>query len=100
MTDTPIAEDMGEVPFELLQVLDRPNDLWEVCWKLLRIGYDLPKVWLAGDMVAWRNAGTPIDLLAQGTVHDLRSPMEGKRDLFVLDARQLAEWRAPVRELP
>lgn len=26
----------------LILVLDRPEDLWEACWQLLRIGYDLP----------------------------------------------------------
>jgi hydroxyacylglutathione hydrolase len=78
----------------LVLVLDRPDDLWEVCWQLLRIGYDLPKGWLAGGMLAWRTAGKPIDVLPQWTVRDLHSAIQHERDLFVLDVRQPAEWHA------
>jgi len=40
-----------------LLVLDGPDDLWEACWHLLRIGYDLPQGWLAGGMMDWRTSG-------------------------------------------
>jgi len=79
---------------DIVLVLDRPDDLWEVCWQLLRIGYKLPKGWLAGGMLAWRTAGKPIDVLPQWTVRDLRKAMDQQRDLFVLDVRQPAEWSA------
>lgn len=82
------------VPYEtpLILVLERPDDLWEICWQLLRIGYDLPKGWLADGMFAWRTAGMPIDVLPQWTVWQLRRNMEKDRDIMVLDVRQPAEW--------
>jgi hydroxyacylglutathione hydrolase len=73
-------------------VLERPEDLWEVCWELLRIGYDLPLGWLAGGMFAWRTAGMPIGLLPQWSVCQLQHNLERDPDLVVLDVRQPAEW--------
>jgi len=29
----------------ILLVLEEPGELWEACWQLLRMGYDLPKGW-------------------------------------------------------
>ena len=81
-----------DAPFIL--VLERPDDLWQVCWELLRIGYELPKGWLAGGMLAWRTAGMPIDVLPQWTIWQLRRNLERDRDLIVLDGRQPAEWTA------
>jgi len=76
----------------LLLVLEDASDLWEVCWSLLRIGYDLPKGWLAGGMYAWRTSGREIATLPQWTAHDLRRQLERDRDLIVLDVRQPQEW--------
>ncbi|AGA89035.1 Rhodanese-related sulfurtransferase [Thioflavicoccus mobilis 8321] len=78
----------------LILVLEQPGDLWEVCWQLLRIGYDLPRGWLAGGMLAWRTAGMPIDILPQWTIWQLHEQIEKDRDLMVLDVRQPAEWSA------
>lgn len=75
---------------EVLLVLDRPEDLWEASWGLLRTGYEAPVGWLAGGMQAWRTSGREIAFLPQITVHDLAR----RRDEFaVLDVRQPAEWR-------
>ena len=79
---------------DLVLVLDRADDLWEVCWQLLRIGYPLPKGWLAGGMLTWRTAGKPIDVLPQWTVRDLRRALREQSDLLLLDVRQPAEWGA------
>ncbi|MBK1620792.1 MBL fold metallo-hydrolase [Lamprobacter modestohalophilus] len=79
---------------DLILVLDRAGDLWEVCWQLLRIGYPLPRGWLGGGMFAWRTAGKPIDVLPQWTVQQLRRALDQDRDLVVLDVRQPAEWSA------
>ncbi|WP_295885780.1 rhodanese-like domain-containing protein [uncultured Thiohalocapsa sp.] len=79
---------------DIVLVLDRAEDLWEVCWQLLRIGYPLPKGWLAGGMLAWRTAGKPIDVLPQWTVRDLRQAQREQSDLLILDVRQPAEWSA------
>jgi hydroxyacylglutathione hydrolase len=76
----------------LLVLLEDASDLWEVCWSLLRIGYDLPEGWLAGGMSAWRTSGKEMATLAQWTAHDLRRHLERDRDLIVLDVRQRQEW--------
>ncbi|HKY33996.1 MAG TPA: MBL fold metallo-hydrolase [Candidatus Polarisedimenticolia bacterium] len=75
-------------------VLDRPSDLWEACWQLLRIGYDLPLGWLSGGMLRWRTEARPLAFLTQWTVHDLRERLLSERGLRVLDVRQPGEWRA------
>lgn len=77
----------------VLLVLDRAGDLWEVCWHLLRIGYDLPAGWLAGGMMAWRVAGREIDRVAQWTVEELHQRQSSGIGLCVLDVRQPNEWR-------
>jgi hydroxyacylglutathione hydrolase len=69
-------------------VLDSKRDLWEVCWQLLRIGYDLPKGWLSGGMMAWRTAARPLEILPQSTVWDLHRRMEENPQLLILDVRQ------------
>ena len=73
----------------VLLVLDRPDDLWEATWQLLRIGYDLPVGWLAGGMFAWRTGAKPLETTAQITVHELRDRLD---EFHVLDVRQPAEW--------
>jgi hydroxyacylglutathione hydrolase len=78
----------------VLLVLESEPELWDACWQLLRIGYDLPKGWLAGGMRAWRSAAKPVEVLAQWTVWQLREGLEQESDLVVLDVRQPAEWKA------
>ncbi|PZS20284.1 MAG: MBL fold metallo-hydrolase [Acidimicrobiales bacterium] len=75
----------------VLVVLDRPGDLWEVAWQLLRIGYRLPVGWLAGGMTAWAMQARPLASIPQITVHDLRVRLEAGQ-VAVLDVRQPAEW--------
>ena len=81
------------VPAEasVLVVLEHERDLWEVCWQLLRIGYELPKGWLAGGMAAWRTAAQELEHLPQWTVWELHQELEGDRQLLVLDVRQPQE---------
>ncbi|MBK5968522.1 MULTISPECIES: MBL fold metallo-hydrolase [Thiorhodovibrio] len=79
---------------ELVLVLDRAEDLWEVCWQLLRIGYPLPRGWLAGGMLAWRTAGKSIEVLPQWTVRQLARALAQDKQLLVLDVRQPGEWSA------
>jgi hydroxyacylglutathione hydrolase len=80
----------ADMPY--LLVLEKPEDLWEVCWELLRIGYDLPEGWLAGGMMSWRTAAKPLDSLPNWTVWKLREQIEKDIDLVVLDVRQPQEW--------
>jgi hydroxyacylglutathione hydrolase len=78
----------------VLLVLEQPEELWEACWQLLRIGYDLPAGWLAGGMFAWRTAGKEMAHLPQWTVWELDQRLKQDGDLFVLDVRQPGEWAA------
>lgn len=73
-------------------VLDDPDDLKEVTWHLLRIGYPPPAGWLAGGMFAWRTAAKPIQMLPQWSVQDLNHQLQKDPNLQVLDVRQPAEW--------
>lgn len=77
----------------VLLVTERPQDLWEVTWHLLRIGYPPPAGWLAGGMTAWRTAARPIETTPQITVHDLHQRLD-RGELNLLDVRQPAEWAA------
>ena len=78
----------------LLLVLDDAAQLWDACWQLLRIGYDVPVGWLAGGMLAWRSSARPLAFLPQWDVFRLRQELQGRSDLMVLDVRQPAEWAA------
>jgi hydroxyacylglutathione hydrolase len=78
----------------LLVLEDGERELWEVCWHLLRVGYDVPKGWLAGGMMAWRTAARPIESLPQWTVWQLYDRLKKDPELIVLDVRQPGEWRA------
>jgi hydroxyacylglutathione hydrolase len=75
----------------VLLVLDRPENLWEVSWHLLRIGYELPIGWLAGGMQAWRSSGREMESLPLMDVHELHRRVAAG-DIDVLDVRQPAEW--------
>lgn len=77
----------------VLLVLDRPDDLWDACWHLLRIGYELPDGWLAGGMMAWRVAGRGLERVAQWTVDELEERRTADVGLYVLDVRQPREWQ-------
>lgn len=78
----------------IILVLEKPSDLWDICWQLLRIGYDLPKGWLAGGMMAWRTAAKPLDFMPLMSVRDLNQHLEDQDNLLVLDVRQKTEWRS------
>lgn len=78
----------------LLLLLERADDLWDVTWHLLRIGYDIPVGWLAGGIMAWRIDGREIGRVAQWTVDELDERRSADVGLYVLDVRQPAEWAA------
>ena len=75
----------------VLLVLDRPSELWDVTWNLLRIGYDLPVGWLATGIAGWKSSGRRLESLSQMDVHELRTKI-ADRSVEVLDVRQPAEW--------
>jgi hydroxyacylglutathione hydrolase len=75
---------------EILLILDGPHQLWDACWQLLRIGYDLPTAWLAGGMGSWQTSGAEVESSPQVTVHELNALLQTD-DVAVLDVRQPAE---------
>lgn len=77
----------------VLLVLDRPSDLWEAAWQLLRIGYPLPLGWLGGGMFGWRTGAMPVETTAQITVHELNERLS-RGQIGLLDVRQPSEWAA------
>ncbi len=78
---------------EVLLVLDRPADLPEATWQLLRIGYPPPRGWLRGGMTAWRTAARPVQSTPQITVHELKDRLD-RGEITLLDVRQPDEWHA------
>ncbi|GAB4546614.1 MAG: rhodanese-like domain-containing protein [Pleurocapsa sp.] len=78
----------------LILVLEKARDLWDICWQLLRIGYDLPKGWLAGGMMAWRTAAKELEFMPLMSVRDLNRQLQRQDNLQVLDVRQKTEWRS------
>lgn len=77
----------------VLLVLDRSDDVWEVSWQLLRIGYPSPLGWLAAGMTGWRTAARPLQSTPQITVHELKLLLE-RDEISLLDVRQPNEWQA------
>ena len=67
----------------IILLIENERDLWEVSWQLLRIGYDLPKGWLAGGMMAWRTAAKRIELLPQSTVQELQGRLRGVQSCWL-----------------
>ncbi|MGA1874159.1 MAG: MBL fold metallo-hydrolase [bacterium] len=79
----------------VILVLEDEQDLWEVCWQLLRIGYDLPRGWLSGGMKSWRKSGRELESMDQWTVWQLHEYIEERQEnLFLLDVRHPMEWTA------
>lgn len=76
---------------DVVLVLDRPEDLWEATWQLLRIGYAPPAGWLAGGAAAWRTSGREVASLPQVTAQEAADAL-ARGELRVLDVRQPAEW--------
>lgn len=74
---------------EVLVVVEDADDLMEVTWGLLRIGYPRPAGWLAGGMMAWRTAVNEVATLPTVTADEVARDPDG---YHVLDVRQPSEW--------
>lgn len=72
-------------PFPL--VMEDVKQLWDICWDLLRIGYDLPQGWLAGGMMAWRTAAKPLATIKQWSIWDCGSGYRSSVSSSLLTAR-------------
>lgn len=75
----------------LLVVLEADDQLNEVVRYFLRTGYTKFAGYLVGGMVAWSNAGLPLEAIRQMTVHEIGSA--GKK-LQLLDVRAPDEWES------
>jgi len=76
---------------DVIVVLSTPDDLWEVSWHLLRIGYRQPTGWLAGGVRAWSTSGRQTDSTVEVTARELSRRLE-RGKAAILDVRQPAEW--------
>lgn len=73
----------------IVLILDRPADLWETTWQLLRVGYELPVGWIDG-VESWRTSGRDLVTLPSMTVHDVSTGL-ANGGLTLLDVRQPRE---------
>lgn len=74
-------------------VLEDPAHLKRAVRYLLRAGYDVSvKGYLSGGIEAWYKAGLPVESLRLFSVHELRSALDRKEELFILDTRSQDEW--------
>ena len=77
---------------DVVCVLDSPDDLWELTWQLLRIGYASPRGWLAGGMRAWASSARDVAVVPETTARALHERLQGGDRVHVVDVRQPAEW--------
>lgn len=69
-------------------VVDDDQDITNLVWQMLNVGFEPPRGRLVGGIRAWRAAGLPTvqtDLIPSG---DIRT------DRPIVDVRQLSEWQA------
>ena len=69
-------------------VVDDDQDITNLVWQMLNVGFEPPRGRLAGGIRAWRAAGLPTvqtDLVPSGDV---------RADQPIVDVRQLSEWQA------
>ena len=59
---------------------------------LVRIGYDRIHGYLKGGMETWYNAGFPMESMGLLSVHQLKSMMDNREPLTILDTRGQEEW--------
>jgi hydroxyacylglutathione hydrolase len=76
----------------LLLVVDGARDLWDIVWKLVRIGYHEPVGWLAGGIQGWHTQARPLSFVPQWRPEQLEARRRDDSKLFVLDVRQPGEW--------
>jgi hydroxyacylglutathione hydrolase len=75
----------------LLLVLESDDQLAEVVSYFVRTGYTKFAGYLVGGMMAWNNAGLPLEAVGQMTVHEIKNA--GKK-LHLLDVRSPDEWES------
>ncbi len=84
------------VPYDrpLLLVADEVEEIDEAIRALIRVGLDDIQGYLAGGFGAWRDAGCPVQQLAQLSPADLHTRLQTGATLPILDVRTDEEWSA------
>jgi hydroxyacylglutathione hydrolase len=76
----------------LLLTPSAPSDVERAVQALSRVGIDEIAGYVQWGMIDWRDAGLPVDTVAQITVHDLATWHEQEQDVVVVDVREPLEW--------
>jgi hydroxyacylglutathione hydrolase len=84
------------VPYDrpLLLVSEEPDMVPEAVRKLVRVGLDDVRGYLAGGMAAWVEAGHDLAEIPQIAAPDLRERLAGGEPIFLLDVRTESEYDA------
>jgi glyoxylase-like metal-dependent hydrolase (beta-lactamase superfamily II) len=69
------------------------KQLEEARLRLARVGIEVLDGYLKGGVAAWKQAGLPVETLAQATVGELENQLQ-TGDVQVLDVRREGEWEA------
>jgi glyoxylase-like metal-dependent hydrolase (beta-lactamase superfamily II)/rhodanese-related sulfurtransferase len=76
----------------LLLMPSAPSDVERAVQALSRVGVDEVAGYLQWGLIDWRDAGLPVESVAQVTVHDLAAWLEQPQELVVVDVREPFEW--------
>lgn len=76
----------------LLLVLEDHSHLEKAVRYLIRLGYDNIQGYLRDGTEGWYNAGLPTEHLPLLSVHQLKTMLERKENILVLDTRGQEEW--------
>jgi glyoxylase-like metal-dependent hydrolase (beta-lactamase superfamily II)/rhodanese-related sulfurtransferase len=84
----------GVVPAgaRLLLTPSAPSDVERAVQALSRVGIDEVAGSLQWGMIDWRDAGLPVETVAQISVHELSTWLEQGQDVVVVDVREPLEW--------
>lgn len=64
----------------------------EIITRLARVGYDNPIGYLKGGILAWQNAGKPVDHIDEIDATDFANVWQRDKSIQVLDARRKSEY--------
>ena len=74
-------------------IADTDQQIEEARVRLARVGMEALDGYLAGGVAAWKQAGLPVETIAQITAEELQARL-GSGSVQVLDVRREPEWRA------
>lgn len=82
----------ADTPVVLLAA--KPDEARAAARQLLRVGIDRIDGYVDGGFDGWREAGLPVATIPQMTVEELRTRLDGRQGLTVVDVRTRKEWDA------